>query len=89
MMYPPVNVPMTLPVAAPATSPGHPARSPLQTDVAPPHHQPPQDEIVAQGTTTAETLSADEDLQQLIKLMSKHGMMEKLQLLMQLKKPDH
>lgn len=89
MMYPPVNVPMALPVAVPATSPGHPARSPLQTDVAPPHHQPPQDEIVAQGTATAETLSADEDLQQLIKLMSKHGMMEKLQLLMQLKKPDH
>jgi hypothetical protein len=83
---------MALPVAVPATSPGHhpAARSPLRTDVAPPHHHPPQDEIVAQGTTTAETLSADEDLQQLIKLMSKHGMMEKLQLLMQLKNnPDH
>jgi hypothetical protein len=45
--------------------------------------------VTAPTPASPDALSADEDLQQLIKLMSKHGMMEKLHMLMQLKKPDH
>lgn len=90
-MYPPaVNAPLALPVAMPMDLSGAPQPTtrtppshPPQPQPQPPHHeehQPQPDEIVAQGSAA---LTTDEDLQQLIKLMSKQGMIQKLHLLMQ------